>query len=647
MALKETALNIVIRAKDLTRGALGKFRADLEKTEKGAEKAGNSLGKLARRAGQAVAAFVGFETIRRSILAVLETGDRFEALEQQINAAMGSLEEGEQATAWIRDFTKETPLQLQQVTEAFVTLKNFGLDPQNGTLQAIVDQNEKLGGGYERLIGITRALGQAQAKQKLQGEEILQLIERGVPVWQLLADATGKTTAELSAMSSAGQLGTDVIGQLIEEMGKAAEGQAARSMSRLSGIVSNLKDVWTDFLNTVAESGALDYARDQLQALQARITELGENGTLTRWARQASDAIIALGQGVKATAGFLVDALPAIKAFGVAWAAVKLKNLTADLLGLGVSLGTKIPEGARRAALSLNGLKFAGLASAAAYFITQLNGLVDAMGSLRKARRDLDAAHAAGADVEAEAAARIAQFREETGLAADSLDDLIAAQEAGQAAWDAANQRWITGAEAIAAYRDAQDQVVETTDAVADTLEGRLSLASRAVIADFEALRNAGKTTEEALAGIFKGRDLAVTQDVAAVVAALAQLQEAGQVTATVVKETLGGALRDLAANELRAFQINARLAFETGTLSAQAFAETIDGTVSAALERLGVDITKVETGISDVGTKAIEDFTLVRQSHRRDGRHGRGGRRQGQGRLPGRLRPDRDRGGP
>ncbi|MCW7554954.1 tape measure protein [Endozoicomonas gorgoniicola] len=65
----------------------------------------------------------------------------------------------------------------QQVADAFTALKNFGLDPMDGTLQAIVDQTSKLGGGMERLNGISLALGQAWAKQKLQGEEILQLVE--------------------------------------------------------------------------------------------------------------------------------------------------------------------------------------------------------------------------------------------------------------------------------------------------------------------------------------------------------------------------------------------------------------------------------------------------------------------------------------
>ncbi len=44
----------------------------------------------------------------------------------------------------------------------------------------------------ERLNGISLAVGKAWAKQKLQGEEIMMLLERGVPVWELLEKVTGK-----------------------------------------------------------------------------------------------------------------------------------------------------------------------------------------------------------------------------------------------------------------------------------------------------------------------------------------------------------------------------------------------------------------------------------------------------------------------
>ncbi|WP_134984332.1 tape measure protein, partial [Aeromonas hydrophila] len=79
-------------------------------------------------------------------------------------------------------------------------------------------------GGFEEVQGISLALGQAWAKQKLQGEEILQLIERGVPVWQMLEQVTGKNTAELQKLSEAGKLGRETISALMNEISIQSRG---------------------------------------------------------------------------------------------------------------------------------------------------------------------------------------------------------------------------------------------------------------------------------------------------------------------------------------------------------------------------------------------------------------------------------------
>ncbi|MEM0953289.1 MAG: tape measure protein [Pseudomonadota bacterium] len=339
MALRDSVLNIVIRARDLTAGVLRRFRGELDNVDDSAQRtASGGLARLRTAVVGAVSAFATFTGIRAGLAAVFNTGNDFEKLALQLEAVMGSVEEGEQATNWIVEFTKNTPLQLQQVTEAFIRLKNFGIDPQNGSLQAIVDQNEKLGGGYERLIGITNALGQAQAKQRLQGEEILQLVERGVPVWDLLANATGRTTRELQELSSAGRLGTDVIADLIVEIGKAADGSAARNMQTLSGIVSNLRDEYTLWLAQVADQGALDALKVVLQDLRGRFQALAADGSLERFAQQTSDAISGLIGIFSSSVEFVVTYSREITALAKAFALFQVARVTASVVGFTASL---------------------------------------------------------------------------------------------------------------------------------------------------------------------------------------------------------------------------------------------------------------------------------------------------------------------
>lgn len=249
----------------------------------------------------------GLNLVRDGIYAMLGTGDQYELLGKRMASLMGGIAQGEQATAWIKDFAKSTPLEVKDVTEAFALLKSYGLDPMDGSLQAIVDKNEQLGGGMERLQGISSALGQAYAKQKLQTEEILQLVERGVPAWTLLEKVTGKNAAQLADLASKGKLGRDVIAGLIDEMGRSAEGAAADSMGTLTGLVSNLSDTWSDFLNRIAKSGALDYAKEQLRGVADYIDRMDKDGRLDKLATSLSKAFEQGAEKVKEFAGELVE----------------------------------------------------------------------------------------------------------------------------------------------------------------------------------------------------------------------------------------------------------------------------------------------------------------------------------------------------
>ncbi len=270
--------------------------SNLKKTARDADAASTSIGRLTRRFIGLAAAGAGLYAIKRAIEGVLTTGDQFERLGVQMEAISGSSGEAEKAMQWIKDFTRNTPFQLEEVSEAFVRLKAFGLDPTDGSMQAIIDQASKLGGGMERLNGIPLGLGKAWAKQKLQGEEILMLLERGVPVWDLLEKVTGKNVQELQKLSSAGKLGRDAIKGLIQEIGKSSEGAAAKNMSLLSGYVSNLKDSWQQFQDEVAKSGALKYAKETLAGIAAQIERMSKNGQLSELAKKVSESFSLWGR---------------------------------------------------------------------------------------------------------------------------------------------------------------------------------------------------------------------------------------------------------------------------------------------------------------------------------------------------------------
>lgn len=389
----------------------------------------------------------GLNLVRDGIYSMLSTGDEFEGLETRLTSLMGSIEGGEKATAWIKDFAKNTPLQLTDVTEAFALMKAFGLDPMDGALKKIEDQSEKLGGGMERLEGIVTALGQAWSKEKLQTEEVLQLIERGVPAWELLAKATGKTSAELQDLATKGKLGRDAIKLLIDQMGSSSAGAAEANMSRLSGLVSNLQDTATSFLDRIAKAGALDYVKGRLKALADTIDEMDRDGRLDKLAKSLSTAFI---EGAQRVEQFTK------KLFGV-----DFNKLTDESTGWLTGFGKKLDETAERVQLftapfiTLGATLSGGFAQIAAIVVA---GAAQILGVVKSLGETLPEAFGGPAMVEKASAGIEALNGLYEGLAQHAQDSVALIKSA----WDTSAQQ---------AEQSAQEQAETVKEAVDDQFE--------------------------------------------------------------------------------------------------------------------------------------------------------------------------------
>ncbi|WP_059284541.1 tape measure protein [Aquitalea magnusonii] len=244
---------------------------------------------------------------------VLDTAGQFETLKVQLVAVEKSATVGNHAFAAMKQLALDSPFGVKDLTGSYIQLRNFGLDPMAGSLQAIVDQSARLGGGQEKLTSIGLALGQAWSKQKLQGDDILQMINAGVPVWDLLGKALNKTTADLQKMSEAGQLGRNEITKLIQAMEADAKGAAASQVSTWQGALSQLSDIWEQFKAQLADAGLMDVAKEQVAKLTEMIRTAMADGTAEKMGRRMADIISAIGSVVESTVGFIREHADAIK----------------------------------------------------------------------------------------------------------------------------------------------------------------------------------------------------------------------------------------------------------------------------------------------------------------------------------------------
>lgn len=516
MAAGNLALQILISAKDTASAVLGKIRQSITQTgadtgrfgqnARGAQASidnfSGAVGGLSKNILGLAASYASLSGLKNALTAILETGGKFETLKTQMSALMGSIAEGDKAFAWVKDFATRTPLSLEAVSAAFVKLKAYGLDPMDGTLQALTDQTSKLGGSQETLNGIVLALGQAWSKQKLQAEEINQLVERGVPVWDLLAEVTGKNTAELAKLSEQGALGRDVIAGLITEIGRSSDGASAAMMSNWTGLVSNLSDSWQQFLDKIAQSGALDYAKRQVQGLLDTISEAANNGDLERTARSISDFFVGIAETFKGAAAFVRDFAAEFKALAAVVVGAKIAGAISSI---GVAAGAAAGGvGALAGAMA----RFAGLARAGIY-----GALASELFKIAQAYEQTKAIEAQTATVGDDLAKKNAALKDsyaalsdELGVSIKSMKDLDKAVAAGLVTFNEQSGAWESTAQAVRDY----DAEIKT---IASDQEQALSAFGKTV----EQLQAMSASTYETLAK-FKEWSSG-TQDAAASVA--------------------------------------------------------------------------------------------------------------------------------
>ncbi|WP_429235044.1 tape measure protein [Aeromonas salmonicida] len=429
-----------------------------------------AIGSLTGRLLALASTWFGLQTLTTQLVAMFKTGDQAERLDVQLKAVMGSIAGGAEASAWIQDFAKNTPLQLDEVTRVFVRLKAFGIDPMAGAMQGIVDQAYKLGGGFEEVQGISLALGQAWAKQKLQGEEILQLIERGVPIWQLLEQVTGKNTAELQKLSEAGKLGRDTIAALMNEIAAQSSGAARDNMSLLSGLISNAQDNLAKFYRLVSESGALDWLKGQLANLNAEFEAMARDGRLQAWAQRLSDGFISLGETLKSLIQTLSEWRTALTVLAQAWVGLKIVGWIGDLRSLyaqfialptatataagGMSTAGTVAAGAAIGVRALGAAVKGLLAAVTVEAIIQITQFAAALRQLVQAELALREAQTLRSETQARLNGQFAALSAELGVAITSMADLDRLVAEGKVHYDEATGSWRQGAAAVKALGD-------------------------------------------------------------------------------------------------------------------------------------------------------------------------------------------------
>lgn len=229
---------------------------------------------------------------------MVRTNAQFEKFQITLTTLYKDSAKARQVLDSIMDFAAKTPFEIDQLTQAWVQMKAMGLEPNLDMLRAIGDTVAALGGTQDVFEGIVRALGQMQAKGKVSAEELMQLAERGVPVYDILQEKLGLTKDQLANIGKEGITAREAIIALLEGMKERFGGNMEAMSSSWEGMISNLKDNWTRFMKAVGESGAFQALKEKLKSILDTVDQAFESGKAQKWAEIVGKAITIFVEGV-------------------------------------------------------------------------------------------------------------------------------------------------------------------------------------------------------------------------------------------------------------------------------------------------------------------------------------------------------------
>lgn len=215
---------------------------------------------------------------------VINVSSEFEGYQTSLETIEGSAEKAKSSMDWISQFAAKTPYELAGVTEAFIKLRAYGFDPMDGSLQTLGDtasaMNKPLMQAVEAFAdaatGEFERLKEFGIKAKQKGEEV-------TFTWQ----QNGKEMTKVVKKN-----GKDITKFLMDTFGNRFNGAMVRQSKTWKGMMSNLGDSWQLFQKRIGDAGFFEHVKRRLGGLLDTIGELDANGTLSRWAKRLSDALI-------------------------------------------------------------------------------------------------------------------------------------------------------------------------------------------------------------------------------------------------------------------------------------------------------------------------------------------------------------------
>lgn len=277
-------------------------------------------------------------------IASVQAAAQMRQYEIAFQTMLKSVEAGTQMLRDLQQFAAETPFDVPGVVSAGQQLMAFGFKAEEiiPMLTNLGDAASGLGLGTEGVSRLAYALGQMQTSGKLNAQDMMQLTSAGISAWDMLAQAAGKTVAEMKDLCSKGAIDSKAAVQtIVAGMNDQFGGMMAKTSDEVSGLLANIEETAGNTSAAVGKylteafniKGILKDVSDRLGEFQQKMQTATEQG------KSMGDVIKeCVPAPVIAAIGAFAAVLAVVSVAAVATLGAVL-GLTAGIVAIGAAIG--------------------------------------------------------------------------------------------------------------------------------------------------------------------------------------------------------------------------------------------------------------------------------------------------------------------
>lgn len=240
---------------------LKKAQKEFRKLDKAGSGAGNNITDAFKNLA---APILGAVSAAQGLRKLVEVTREFDVLNAGLITATGSADSAAMAFDAIQEFATQTPYNLEQVTTAFIKLKNLGLDPSESSLESYGNTAAGMGRSLDQMI---EAIADATTGEFERLKEFgIRASSEGDKVsftFQGVTTTVGKNAAEIEAYLK--RLGENQFAGAMNER-----------VNTLEGAISNLEDSWDKLFLNISQQGAGSLITETVRDATAAVESFNE-----------------------------------------------------------------------------------------------------------------------------------------------------------------------------------------------------------------------------------------------------------------------------------------------------------------------------------------------------------------------------------